>query len=199
MEYRLTRSELLRARSRLGLARKGKNILKKRLITLMNEAMKRINAVRKLRREFLELYEKALKDVEKAEVYDGYLAVKAASLLNESRLEVSIEEGNVAGVKVPVIEYSFEKKKSGISPFTTSLRLYRAKESWEKVAEKAMEMAQLEAVVKKILEEIEKTRKRVNALEHKLIPELEEACRTIAFRLEEMEREDFARLKRIKG
>ncbi len=72
-------------------------------------------------------------------------------------------------------------------------------DAYEILVEKIILAAEIETTMKKLLEDIEKTKRRVNALEFKVIPELSEAKDFIVLRLEEMERENTFRLKRIKG
>jgi len=80
----------------------------------------------------------------------------------------------------------------------TSSYIDEATEAFEKLVETLVQAAEVETTMKKLLDEIEKTKRRVNALEYKVIPELQEAESFIQLRLEEMERENIFRLKRIK-
>jgi len=81
----------------------------------------------------------------------------------------------------------------------TSVRIDESVHAFEKLAEKVLEAAELETTMKKLLDEIESTKRRVNALEFKVIPQLEEVAAYITLRLEELERENVFRLKRIKA
>ena len=83
---------------------------------------------------------------------------------------------------------------SGSSPY-----IDEASDSFSELIEKMVTAAEMEATLKRLLEEIEATKRRVNALEFKVIPELEEAKVFIQLRLEEMEREETFRLKRFKN
>jgi V/A-type H+-transporting ATPase subunit D len=70
--------------------------------------------------------------------------------------------------------------------------------AFEKLLDTLVRAAEIETTMKKLLDEIEKTKRRVNALEYKIIPELKDAERFVKFRLEEMERENTTRLKHLK-
>jgi V/A-type H+-transporting ATPase subunit D len=106
------------------------------------------------------------------------------------------------GVVVPKIESSGILKslhERGYGIIGTSSRIDEAAETYEKLVEQIIVSAEIESAMKKLLEDIEKTKRRVNALEFKVIPELKEAEQFIKLRLEEMEREETFRLKKIKA
>ncbi len=106
------------------------------------------------------------------------------------------------GVVVPKIESSSIKKdinERGYGIIGTSSRIDEAAEAYENLVDKIILAAEIETTIKKLLDDIEKTKRRVNALEFKVIPELSEARDFIILRLDEMERENTFRLKRIKA
>ena len=86
----------------------------------------------------------------------------------------------------------------GYGVIGTSTYIDEATGAFENLVETIVQAAEIETTMKKLLDEIEKTKRRVNALEFKVIPELQEAEAFIELRLEEMERENIFRLKRIK-
>jgi len=81
----------------------------------------------------------------------------------------------------------------------TSAVIDEAAEAFEDLVEAVIEAAEIETTMKRLLDEIESTKRRVNALEFKVIPELTEARDFIKMRLDEMEREELFRLKKIKA
>jgi V/A-type H+-transporting ATPase subunit D len=103
----------------------------------------------------------------------------------------------VPKIKVSTIQKSVEERGYGL--IGTSVRIDESVHAFEKLAEKVLEAAELETTMKKLLDEIESTKRRVNALEFKVIPQLEEVAAYITLRLEELERENVFRLKRIKA
>ena len=105
------------------------------------------------------------------------------------------------GVKVPKIESSEIKKAfmdRGYGSYS-SAAIDEAASSYEKVVEKILLAAEVETSMRKLLNEIEKTKRRVNALEFVVIPRLDSTKAFIQLRLEEMERENVFRMKRIKA
>ena len=105
------------------------------------------------------------------------------------------------GVKVPKIEHSEIKKafmERGYGAYT-SAAVNEASDAYEKVVEKILLAAEVETSMRKLLNEIEKTKRRVNALEFVVIPKLDDIRSFIQLRLEEMERENIFRMKRIKA
>jgi V/A-type H+-transporting ATPase subunit D len=106
------------------------------------------------------------------------------------------------GVVVPKVEGEQVRKKildRGYGVVGTRATIDEAARAYEVLVEDVVRAAEIETTIKKLLDEIEKTKRRVNALEYKVIPELTEAADFIRLRLEEMERENTFRLKRIKG
>ena len=122
---------------------------------------------------------------------------------DEVRLAQAIEKGVEARQKlesseeVTAVEKSLEDRGYGL--IGTSIRVDEAVHAFEKLSEMIILAAEGETTMKKLLDEIESTKRRVNALEFKVIPNLEEIAKYISFRLEELERESIFGLKRIKG
>jgi V/A-type H+-transporting ATPase subunit D len=106
------------------------------------------------------------------------------------------------GVVVPRVEGEQVRKKilqRGYGIVGTKATIDEAARGYESLVDDIVRAAEIETTIKKLLDEIEKTKRRVNALEFKVIPELTDAANFIRLRLEEMERENTFRLKRIKG
>ena len=107
---------------------------------------------------------------------------------------------NIMGVVVPNISEK-ELQKSALDRgygLYASLAVDESAEGYEKVLEKVIKAAEIETSMRKLLKEIEKTKRRVNALEFEVIPRMEQVKSFIQMRLEEAERENVFRMKRIK-
>jgi len=197
-----TRSELIATRKRIKLSISGHKLLKMKRDGLIIEFFELLPKVKDMRSQLVELYTAADKKLAVAMVADGKSALKSAANCRQTPPQVELSENNIMGVVVPKIKVSTIQKsveERGYGLIGTSVRIDESVHAFEKLAEKVLEAAELETTMKKLLDEIESTKRRVNALEFKVIPNLEEIASYITLRLEELERENVFRLKRIKG
>ena len=197
-----TRSELIATRRRIKLSISGHKLLKMKRDGLIIEFFELLPKVKDIRSQLVELYTVANKKLAVAMVVDGKSALKSAANCRQTPPQVELTENNIMGVVVPQIQVSTIQKsveERGYGLIGTSVRIDESVHAFEKLAEKVLEAAELETTMKKLLDEIESTKRRVNALEFKVIPNLEEIASYITLRLEELERENVFRLKRIKG
>ena len=197
-----TRSELIATRKRIKLSISGHKLLKMKRDGLIIEFFELLPKVKDMRSQLVELYTIADKKLAVAMVADGKSALKSAANCRQTPPQVELSENNIMGVVVPQIKVSTIQKsveERGYGLIGTSVRIDESVHAFEKLAEKVLEAAELETTMKKLLDEIESTKRRVNALEFKVIPNLEEIASYITLRLEELERENVFRLKRIKG
>ena len=128
--------------------------------------------------------------------------MQSVALANSTRPEVEVARRNIMGVVVPSVSgsnlnQSFEQR--GLGFVGSSPYIDEAADAYGDLIERIVRASEMEATLKRLLEEIEATKRRVNALEFKVIPELEETRVFIQLRLEEMEREETFRLKRFKN
>ena len=197
-----TRSELIATRRRIKLSISGHKLLKMKRDGLIIEFFELLPKVKDMRSQLVELYTAADKRLAVAMVADGKSALKSAANCRQTPPQVELSENNIMGVVVPQIQVSTIEKsveERGYGLIGTSVRIDESVHAFEKLAEKVLEAAELETTMKKLLDEIESTKRRVNALEFKVIPNLEEIASYITLRLEELERENVFRLKRIKS
>ncbi|MCU0859324.1 MAG: V-type ATP synthase subunit D [Thermoplasmata archaeon] len=200
-EIQPTRSELLEVTKKIKLTKNGHKILKLKRDGLILEFFKILDQAKDLRTEIAKRYLEAQERIVIANAVDGVIAVRSAAYALTIHPEIELRSRNLMGVVVPEIKsskLSAPLDERGYGVIGTSPRIDEAADAYEKLMETVVKAAELETTMKKLLDEIERTKRRVNALEFKVLPELEEAERFIRFRLEEMERDNIFRLKRIK-
>lgn len=132
---------------------------------------------------------------------EGATGVLLAALSVETSPAYTAGHRNVFGVRLPELEPVMVKKtldQRGYGILGTSSVIDDAADAYEDLLEAIIASAELEGGVKRLLDDIERTRRRVNALEFRIIPDLEETRRFIEDRRDEMERQEWTRLRRIK-
>ena len=196
-----TRSEELRLKERIELADNGHSILEQKRDGLIHEFMEVVGEAKDVNEELADLYSQARLKLLLTEVYDGEASLQANALNTSNGSEISLESQNIMGVKVPEIE-SIEVSRGlmdreyGLTD--SSSRIDATADKFEELLEKVVDAAETQTKIMRLLDEIEKTKRRVNALEHKIIPEMEEGLNTVTQLLEEREREETFRMKKIK-
>jgi V/A-type H+-transporting ATPase subunit D len=196
-----TRSELLEIKKRIKLTQSGYKILKMKRDGLILEFFKILEQAKQVRSKIQKDYDDAMEKSAIAEAVDGAIAVRSAAFARRGHPEISLRSKNLMGIVVPQIESTLVKStvdQRGYGVIGTSTYIDEATAAFEKLVETMVQAAEIETTMKKLLDEIEKTKRRVNALEYKVIPELKEAESFIKLRLEEMERDNTFRLKRVK-
>ena len=196
-----TRSELLKLKRQIRLAKSGYNLLKKKRDGLILEFFEVLKKAKTLREELVNEYKTALEKMNIARTLEGDLKIKSIAMAIKGIPDIKLTTKNIMGVKVPKIESSEMKKafmERGYGVYNSSA-IDEAAAAYEKVVGKIMLAAEVETSMRKLLNEIEKTKRRVNALEFVVIPNLDKIKGFIQLRLEEMERENIFRMKRIKA
>ena len=196
-----TRSELLKIKKQIKLAKSGYSLLKKKRDGLILEFFEVLKKAKSLRQELVDEYKIALEKINIARTLEGDLKVKSIALAINEIPDVKLTTKNIMGVRVPKIESSEIKKalfERGYGVYLPS-SIDEAAAAYEKVVEKIILAAEVETSMRKLLNEIEKTKRRVNGLEFVVIPGLDKQKAFIQLRLEEMERENTFRMKRIKA
>ncbi len=201
-QFKPTRSELIALKRRIKMAEMGYKILKKKRDGLILSFFEILKKAKNARAELNELYKGAVYKMNVTRMLEGDLKLKALALAISQSPSLEITQTSVMGVVVPNVR-AMEKiekgaRERGYGTLGLSLAVDEAVASYEKVVEKTIEVAEIENGMKRLLEEIDKTKRRVNALEYEIIPRLTKAKNFISMRLEEMERETVFRTKRIK-
>ena len=197
-----TRSELINLKRRIKQTKNGYKLLKMKRDGLFDEFSTLLSDMIKAKRELTESYVLAKSRIDLANAIEGGLKVRSAAIANSASPEVEVERRNIMGVVVPSVSGTNLKQAFGersIGFTGSSPYIDEAADSFGNLIERMVKAAEMEATLKRLLAEIEATKRRVNALEFKVIPELEEARVFIQLRLEEMEREETFRLKRFKN
>ena len=197
-----TRMELIETKRKIKLSKSGYKLLKMKRDGLIMEFFELLPKVKDLRSQLSVLYSDAMEKLAIAVAADGKTALESAANCLNKAPEVELSSKNIMGVVVPSVEVTAVEKSledRGYGLIGTSIRVDEAVHAFEKLSEMIILAAEGETTMKKLLDEIESTKRRVNALEFKVIPNLEEVAKYISFRLEELERENVFRLKRIKA
>ena len=198
IEVHPTRMELLRLKKRTALARRGHKLLKDKQDELMRQLMMLIKGIKELREKVEEEFNRTVSRFLFARAAMDPEAVEEAFLIPKKTGTLEVGKRNVMNVKAPVFKEKIEGDILAYGFATTTGELDTALLALDKVLDKIFELAEKEKTLKLLANEIEKTRRRVNALEYILIPELEETVKYITMKLSEMERSDLSRLMRIK-
>lgn len=197
-----TRMVLNQLKGRLKTARRGHKLLKDKRDELMRQFMDVVRLNKELRRKVEEGMTGAFASLTVASTIMSPEMLEQALLYPRQSVELGRSFKNIMSVNVPV--YSFRTKNndpSEIYPYgfaQTSGELDDALEKLAKVFEDMLELAQVEKTMQLLAEEIEKTRRRVNALEYVMIPNFEESIRYISMKLEENESSTKVRLMKVK-
>ena len=197
-----TRSEELRLKERIELAENGHNILEKKRDGLIHEFMEITGDAKEVNQELADVYSQAKLKLLMSKIYDGEDKVQANAFPVKDEPKITSSTQNIMGVVVPEIETekistNILQREYGIT--SASSRIDSVADKYEKLLEKIVEAAETQTKILKLLNEIEKTKRRVNALEHKVIPEQKDALETISQSLEESEREETFRMKKVKN
>lgn len=198
-----TKMELTRLRERHQLASRGHKLLKDKLDELMRQFIQLIRENNALRNEVEEKIESGMKSYSLASalLYDKFLGEVMTTPSNE--VSLNIDQENIMNIRVPQMNFNYEDTPEDISEIhygylNSNGELDSAIEQMLGVMPRMLQLAETEKRCQLIADEIEKTRRRVNALEYKTIPDLEETIYFIEMKLEENERAEITRLIKVK-
>jgi len=196
-----TRMELLSIRKKLTLAEKGHKLLEEKRDALIERFFRVIDKRNELSGELEALFSDAYSSLLQSQMILGETQVENFSRLAPEGGAIDFTEDNIMGVKIPKIDAaSFQiPKEPSYGMMQTCAALDDAQIQFRAIMEKLLALADLEGGIKNLAIEIEKTKRRVNVLENNLIPRLIATKKYISMQLEEREREDFFRRKRIKA
>ena len=197
-----TRMELMRKKAQIKLAEQGRDLLREKMDALIQEFFKILNTVSNSRDELEVVSKEADLALMIAQAVDDPVTLKSASFATRRSITVDITGKNIMGVPVPVIEKKRISKSTlerGYGIISTSGRIDETAERFEAELDLLIQLAETETAMRRLGAEIQKNRRRVNALEQILIPKLKSQAKYIKNAIEEREREDLFRLKKVKS
>jgi len=197
-----TRMELLKLRKRIKLADKGHRLLKEKRDALISEFMVVIKEYGDARKKVDENLKIAFYNLLMAEVLLGSRDIEQISGITLRDIDLGVTTKNIMGVSVPIMKIDNLVRRvneRGYGFLSTNAKLDDAAKSFEESLLIIVRLAEVEESVRRIALEVEKTKRRVNALEYIVIPRLKATIKHIEMRMEEIERESFMRLKKIKA
>jgi V/A-type H+-transporting ATPase subunit D len=197
-----TRSELLARRARIALAKQGRDLLRDKRAALMREfdrlsasALERVEALGRQAAE-------SQRELTDAVAFEGPEAVASYASAAADQVAVSLSARSVAGVPVVEIEHApvvRPRTARGYSLVATTVRADVVASSFESQLDLLLDVAAAELSLRRLAAEVTRTTRRVNALEHVVVPRLERESDAIAMVLEERELEDRVRLRRARA
>ena len=197
-----TRMELTRLKGRLKTATRGHKLLKDKRDELMKQFLDVVRENREIRQRVEEGLKQAHASFTVASALMSSEALEQALLYPKQSVELTMTMKNIMSVNVPIYDFQTKTKSDAdIYPYgfaATSGELDTAVDALGKVFQKMLKLAQIEKSAQLMAEEIEKTRRRVNALEYVMIPNTQEAIRYITMKLDENDRATTTRLMKVK-
>lgn len=193
-----TKANYLKLKDSLALSKTGYNLIDKKRTVLIKEMLQQIDLAKEIQAEVEDLFTKAYLLLQRANISMGVKEIRdiATSIDKSETFEISYE--SIMGLDLPAVKYNPEPLRPHYSLFMTSPEVDEAIHIFRKVKYLIYRLAETENRVYKLSVEIKKNQKRANALEKIKIPEYEENIKYIADTLEEKEREEFFRLKKMK-
>lgn len=202
MNVNPTRMELTRLKKRLKTATRGHKLLKDKRDEMMRRFIDLVKQNKSLREQVEEELTQALGDFLLARAVMSSEVLEEAIMYPARQVEIETDTQNIMSVNVPVINYSEpEAEEESSYPYSfsqTSAELDGAITTLSAVLPRLIELAEIEKTCQMLADEIEKTRRRVNALEFVMIPQLTETIKYISMKLDESDRSSRTRLMKVK-
>lgn len=193
-----TRSNLLKTKENLQLAKDGYDLLDQKREVLLIELMQIVHDLRDLEEEMIEKSAKAFEALESAIIYSGNETIRWSALSVTKERNINLLYRSVMGVPVVTMQGEEEIIRPQASMDGTNSALDEACRKFEKLISVIYRWSEIEISVWRLASEIKKTQRRVNALENIFIPEFQSTVKAIEEVLEESDREEFIRKKKVK-
>jgi V/A-type H+-transporting ATPase subunit D len=189
--------DLMKTRNKMRLATKGHKLLKEKRDALITEFFKVVEKAKGIRGELSETLARGRGNLIKAKALMGTPEIHSIAESTPQAKEIEFSFRNIMGVKIPQLVKGEEEREKYTLVFMTP-KLEEAMNSFSSASQKLIRLIESEETVRRVGSEIKKVKRRTNALEYLLIPNLDFTRKYIEFRLQEIERENFFRLKVIK-
>jgi len=190
--------ELLKLKKRLGLADRGHKLLKRKQDELMRQFLERVEQIGDLRTSIEERLAAAHKGFLMARSVMDRESMEESIMFPNQRLSLNVATVPVMNLRLPQFNIKSQGSVYSYGFSNTSAELDSALGAYSELLPEMLKLSEIERGVELLANEIETTRRRVNALEYILIPNLEETIKYITMRLEEMERSNLSRLMKVK-
>lgn len=195
---RPTRLELLRTRRRIALAKKGLNLLKLKRSALIAEFFQLSREALALRGDLRDKVARGYGAIRLAEMMEGPTRLENISMLLPKLAPVNVATKNVMGVKTPRVDAGAFTPLPAETLLDLPTSIHESVRRFQEIYRVVLDIAEKENALRRLLKEIEKTKRRASAIENVLIPRLEGTVRYIKFRFDELERDSFSMLKTVK-
>jgi V/A-type H+-transporting ATPase subunit D len=192
-----TRMELLLAKKKLKLAAKGHKLLKQKRDVLVLEFFQVLKEIKEQRNLISKNLINAQDSLHNAQAIEGELNIERTALGLSSGASIELSSRSIMGVEVPLIK-DIKVEHQWYGYFEQTVELDNAIKQYRDMFPDLIRLMEKQLMLKHLAEEIKKTKRRVNSLEYLAMPRLEHTKKIITFKLEELERENFSRLKKIK-
>jgi V/A-type H+/Na+-transporting ATPase subunit D len=190
--------EYLKTIRRIAMSRKGLKLLKLKRSALIFEFFNLSKKVATLRSGLQSKLVNGYQGIHNSEMFVGPLRLEYESLRIPRIQELTLRSKNVMGVKIPELTARSSGQAGQEYLLEIPAAINQAVKAFQDVHQMVLDVAEKETALRKLLFEIEKTKRRSNAIENVLIPRLQANARYIKFRFDEMERESFTKLKTVK-
>lgn len=195
---RPTRLELLRTRRRIVLAKKGLNLLKLKRSALIVEFFALSKEAMALRGDLQQKIARGYESIRMAEMMEGPTRLENISMLLPVIQPVKVDTKNVMGVKTPKVDAGSFNPVPAPTLLDLPTSIHESIQHFQRIYRVILDIAEKENALRRLLQEIEKTKRRASAIENVLIPRLQATVRFIKFRFDELERDAFSMLKTVK-
>ncbi|MCI4320014.1 MAG: V-type ATP synthase subunit D [Thermoplasmata archaeon] len=195
---RPTRLELLRTRRRIVVAKRGLNLLKLKRSALIAEFFSLSKEALALRGDLKQRVARGYEAIRMAETMEGPVRLENLAMLLPAILPVNVATKNVMGVKTPRVDAGTYAPVRATALLDLPTSVHEAIRHFQGIYAVVLQIAEKENALRRLLKEIEKTKRRASAIENVLIPRLQDVVRYIKFRFDEMERDAFSMLKTVK-